>query len=166
MKKFLGVLVLAALIPVSAHANYTSTINATMSVWKVLTVGSTMMVFPTIASDHNLSGAPIATSNSHGVTGAQTNSDFTTGNNGAVNGSDGSITVSGGQANASVKIASGPSLMMIGALQVSLFYDLGIATSLDSLGSISFPVVGRISSGTPTPGSYLGTSTDFTIAYN
>ena len=53
MKKFLGVLILAALIPASAHA-ISSTISASMAVWKVLTVATTThMRFPTILVGHS-----------------------------------------------------------------------------------------------------------------
>jgi hypothetical protein len=53
MKKFLGVLILAALIPASAHA-ISSTISASMAVWKVLTVTTTThMRFPTILVGHS-----------------------------------------------------------------------------------------------------------------
>jgi hypothetical protein len=60
MKKFLGVLILAALIPASAHA-ISSTISASMAIWKVLTVTTTTgMRFPTILAGSALN--PVLTS--------------------------------------------------------------------------------------------------------
>jgi len=177
MKKFLGVLILAALIPVSAHANYTSTINATISIWTALTVGSTQMVFPTIKADHFTTGGPtIATTTTPpatpfaGLTGCtgwttyQTASDFTVGNNLAVAGSDGKISVTGGLNGSSVRITAGPTSLTLAGLPIILCYT-SAAQALVA-GATDFVVSGAIASGTLTAGNYSVTSTAFTVAYN
>ena len=179
MKKFLGVLILAALIPVSAHANYTSTINATISIWTALTVGSTQMVFPTIKADHfTTGGATIATTNTPPATPFaglnsscatswatyQTGSDFTVGNNLAVAGSNGKISVTGGTTGSSVKITAGPTGLTLANLPVILCYT-GAAQALVG-GATDFVVSGSMASGGLTAGNYSATSTAFTVAYN
>ena len=163
MKKFLGVLILAALIPASAHA-ISSQISASMAVWKVLTVTTTTnMRFPTILVGH--SGA-VLTSTTPDVPPAA----------GGLVGVNAVITVSG-TINGMVKLETlstftmdttptNPSTVTLTATPAPT-----IATSLGATGSTTFSFAGsaaRPAGGwvDSTGGQYSGTSSAIVFNYN
>jgi hypothetical protein len=165
MKKFLGVLILAALIPASAHA-ISSTISASMAVWKVLTVTTTThMRFPTILVGSALN--PVLTSTTPEVPVVA----------GGMAGYPAIITVTG-TINGTVKLEALSTFTMdtspataVSTVTLTPTPAVGAATSLGGGGSTTFSFAGSAARPTggwvdSTGGQYSGTSSPIVFNYN
>ena len=156
MKKFLGVLILAALIPASAHA--VNTITASLRVFNALTVNTLVnMRFPSIMVGHNLTTTPI---DSTGTVAPDAGTDLLTG----VNASGTVTTGAATSTNAITMALPSPATIVLGGLTTNLTWVLN-PTALVA-GQAAWTIRGTISAGTPVEGNFSGTSSAITVTYN
>jgi hypothetical protein len=165
MRKFLVVLVLAAFIPISAHA-VSSQISASMAIWKVLVVTTTThMRFPTILVGSALN--PVTTATPPEVPVAA----------GGLAGQAAAIKVEG-VTNGTVKLEAFSTFTMdttpatgVSTVTLTATPDVGVATVIPSNAGATFTFTG--SAARPAGGwvegsnaSYNGQSGSITFNYN
>ena len=158
MKKFLGVLILAALIPASAHA--VNTITASLRVFNALTVNTvTNMRLPSIMVGHNLGTLPIASGGA-----AQITADAGTDGLGGIDAAGTVTTGAGTSTNAITMALPSPATIVLGGLTTNLTW-VTQPTALVA-GQAAWTIRGTISAGTPVEGNFSGVSSAITVTYN
>ena len=160
MKKFVATLIIAILIPTSAHAVMASaTMTASMKVWKVLTISASAMTLPTILNTNNSAiDSGMGSQFTGGVAGTNSNINIS---NGCASGACSTLPVN--------LTFSSPITMQNGSNNFSLTLSIvsGGNTAVQNLvgGALVYRIKGVTDTTTKAAADYQGTSV-FNIDYN